>query len=223
MSIRGTVSILWLAVCLVLIGCSRDPIAERIAKLNDPNVELRRTAAREFAERPASDERAIAALAKSAADADIDVRYASIDALGKLGPEAKSGLPVLKIALADSEKAVRIRAAWSMSNIDPQDRSFVPVLVAAMREGDGRVLLEVGATGPPAAWAVPTLTGLLSHESPKVRTLAAKALGGIGPAAKVARPGLEVARGDSNAAVKTAAKEALNRIRSGQTARGPAQ
>jgi HEAT repeat protein len=129
-----------------------------------------------------------------------------------LGPAAKSSLPALKLALRDAEKPIRFRAAFSIEKIDPQERSFVPVLAAAMREGDGRTLLEVGAMGPDAVWAVPTLIGLLSHESPKVRALAARALGQIGPPAAAAKTALQQATRDSNAAVQGAAREALNRI-----------
>ena len=46
----------------------------------------------------------------------------------------------------------------------------------------------------------------------KVRALAARTLGRIGPAASAAKTRLEAARRDSNAAVQTAAKDALNRI-----------
>ena len=85
-------------------------------------------------------------------------------------------------------------------------------LADAMREGDGRILQEVAALGPSATWAVPTLSGLLTHSSPKVRTLAAKALGNMGSAASTAKAGLEAARNDPNAGVKTAADDALKRI-----------
>jgi HEAT repeat protein len=53
------------------------------------------------------------------------------------------------------------------------------------------------------------LIGLLTHESPKVRTLAAKALGNIGPAASDAKVALETAGRDSNSGVQKAAKDAL--------------
>jgi HEAT repeat protein len=70
---------------------------------------------------------------------------------------------------------------------------------------------------------VPTLNGLLTHESFKVRALAAKALGSMGPAAIAAKPNLEALRNDSNPAVKAAAKDALARIQSGSVARGAAK
>ena len=117
-----------------------------------------------------------------------------------------------KVALTDSENRVRVQAAFAIHRIDPQDQSFVPVLTSAMREGDGKTLLAVGELGVDAAWAVPTLIGLLSHESAKVRVLAANNLGRIGPAAASAKTALQAAARDSNAAVKRAAQIALERL-----------
>src|SRR5438270_9142272 len=147
MSIRMAAVLLWLGSCLVVIGCARDPINDLMGKLQDPNVEIRRLAARALDAHAPNDDRVIAALAKSVADADTDVRYDSIDALGKLGPSAKSSLPALIAALRDQEKPIRLRASLSIEEIDPQDRSYVPVLEGALREGDGRILLEVAAMG----------------------------------------------------------------------------
>jgi HEAT repeat protein len=159
----------------------------------------------------------IVALTKSAADSDMEVRFLSIDALGQAGSAARSSMPVLKSALTDSEKRVRQEAALAIPKVDPTDTSFQAVLISAMREGDGRTLLAVGAMGESAAWAVPTLTGLLSHADAKVRVLAARGLGGIGPAAVAGKPALEAASRDSNAAVQKAAKDALARIDSKPT------
>jgi HEAT repeat protein len=209
MSIRVSLRLLIAALCMASVGCGHDPIDAVLAKLRDPNVETRRAATHTLAEQPVNDERVIAELSKCVSDKDIEVRYESIKALGQLGPAAKSSLPVLRLRLEDKERNVRLRAAFSIQKIDPADQSFVPVLTSAMREGDGRTLLDVAALGPNAAWAVPTLIGLLSHESHKVRTLAAKALGNIGPAASAAKVPLESARRDSNAGVQKAAADAL--------------
>jgi HEAT repeat protein len=159
-----------------------------------------------------SEEPVIAALTKSAADTDMEVRFLSIDALGQAGAAARSSLPVLKSALTDQEKRVREEAALAIPKVDPNDTSYQAVLISAMREGDGRTLLAVGAMGADAAWAVPTLIALLSHASPQVRVLAARGMGRIGPAAAAGKPALEAAARDSNAAVKKAATDALARI-----------
>lgn len=202
----------YLGLCIALAGCGHNPIDAILARLHDPNVEVRRTTTHSLVEKPINDNRVIEELTKNVSDKSSELRYESVEALGKLGPAAKSSLPILKLRLQDGEKNVRLRAAFSIQKIDPADQSFVPVLTGAMREGDGRTLLEVGSLGPHAEWAVPTLSGLLSHESPKVRTLAAKALGNIGPAASGAKIELEAARRDSNAGVQKAATEALARV-----------
>jgi vesicle coat complex subunit len=201
-----------LGFCLALAGCGRDPVADLAARLQDPNVEVRRAAVEALGQQPVSDVRVIDSLTRCIGDNDGEVRYGSIAAVGRIGPPAKSSLPALKSALQDVEPTIRQRAALSIARIDPLEPSFIPVLVGAMRDGDGRVLLEIASMGAEAAWAVPTLTGLLSHQSPKVRALAASALGGIGSPAASAKPALQQASRDSNAIVKTAAREALQKI-----------
>lgn len=202
----------FVGLCIALSGCSHDSADAIVSRLHDPNVEVRRTATHSLVERPFNDSRVIEELAKNTADKNSELRYESVEALGKLGPAAKSTVPLLKLRLQDTEKNVRLRAAFSIQKIDPADPSFVPILAAAMREGDGRTLLEVGSLGPGAAWAVPTLSGLLTHESPKVRTLSARALGNIGPTASASKSALEAARNDPNTGVQKAATDALARV-----------
>jgi HEAT repeat protein len=219
MSIRTFCSWLFTALCVAFGGCGHDPVDALVAKLRDPDVEVRRATTHSLVERPFNDNRVIEEITKNISDNNAELRYESAEALGKLGPAAKSSLPLMRLRLQDRDKNVRLRAAFSIEKIDPSDRSFVPVLTAAMREGDGRTLLEVGALGPHAAWAVPVLSGLLSHESFKVRSLAAKALGSIGPAAISAKANLEALRSDNNPTVQKAANDALSRIAAAAVAR----
>ena len=198
--------------CILLIGCARDPVDELISRLSTSDVPGRRAAARTLRDRSHTDDRVIAAFTKSAKDSDMEVRCLSVEAIGKQGQADKSKILRLTPSLTDPEKRVRLEAALAIAKIDPHDGSPRPVLTGAMREGDGRTLLAIGTMGADAAWAVPTLVGLLSHESPQVRALAARTLGRIGPAARAAQPDLEAARRDPNAAVQSAAKEALKRI-----------
>jgi HEAT repeat protein len=204
-------------LCVLLAGCARDPASELISRLNDPDVAVRRTAARTLREQPIADNRVVAALATSAKDSDVAVRCLSVEALGNLGRIDRANVQHLKPALADPEERVRLEAALAIAKVDPHDDSGRSVLIGAMREGDGRTLLAIGAMEADAAWAVPTLIGLLSHEKPQVRTLAARTLGRIGTAAVQGKPALEIARRDSNIAVQTAAKDALNRIGASKT------
>jgi HEAT repeat protein len=212
MSISVSRRLPYLGLCLLLIGCHSDPGGDLIAQLQNPDVEIRRAAARTLGQQTNVDNRAVVVLTKTVADSDAEVRRLSINALGKMGPAAESSVPALIAALQDPEATVRQRAALAIQKIDPKNPNFLPVLVSAMRAGDGRILLEVGAMGKDGAWAVPTLIGLLSHELAQVRALAAQTLGRIGPAAIDAKAALQRVAHDPNVAVQTAAHDALNRI-----------
>jgi HEAT repeat protein len=203
-----------MALSIAPVGCGRDPASEVIAKLHDWNPGVRRAAVRDMVEHPPTDPRLIDELEKTLIDKDTEVRYLAVEAIGQMGPAARPNLPQMRMRLADQDKQVRLRAAFAIRKIDPTDPSFMPVLTGALGEGDGRTLLEVASLGPDACWAVPTLAKLLSHESFKVRTLAAKALGSIGATASTATPALEGARRDSNPGVQKAAAQALARIQS---------
>jgi HEAT repeat protein len=197
---------------LLLSGCSRDPIQASITQLQSPNAEIRQAAARTLGEQAVVDARAIEALSRAVADSDPEVRWLAIDALAGIGAAAMSSLPALAKALDDPDSAVRLRAALATERIDPSNASFIPVLTKEMRAGNGHVLLAVGAMGKDAAWAVPTLIALLSHQSPKVRALAAQTLGRIGPAAGDARTPLQRATHDTDPAVQSAAQVALGHL-----------
>jgi HEAT repeat protein len=199
------------AFFLVVAGCAseRDKL---VAALERSEVEARRAAARALGEEREADERVVGALTKAVEDADAEVRRLSIDALGNFGASAKASLPALTHALGDSEPAVELRAALAVQKIEPGNPESQRALIAAMRRGDGRILLQVGAMGEKAAWAVPTLATLLSHEAPQVRAVAAQTLGQIGPGARTAEAALRRATNDSNVAVQEAARAALVRI-----------
>jgi len=197
---------------LLLLGCNHDPGSELIAQLRNPDVDTRRAAARALGEQTVFEPRFVEALSTAVADQDAEVRRLSIGALGKFGTAAQSSLPALTAALQDPELGVRLKAALAIQRIDRKNSSFVPVLIGAMREGDGRIFLEVGTMGEAGAWAVPTLAGLLSHESAKVRALAAQTLGRIGSVTPEAKAALQRCLRDPNGAVQTAAKEAFDRL-----------
>ena len=195
-----------------MVGCGGDSVGELIARLESGDVAQRRVAARALGERADVDDRAVAALTKRVEDSDAEVRHVSIRALGEAGHAAKSSVSALEESLNDSDARVRVAAALAIHKIDPANRSFEPVLIGAMRRGDGRVLLAIGEMGPEGAWAVPTLVELLSHESAKIRSLAARTLGRIGPAAGAAKSALRRAVDEPNVAVQDAARDALERI-----------
>src|SRR4051794_26997274 len=59
-----------LGICVALPGCSRDPTDDLVARLHDPNVEVRRAAVRTLFEHPPSDQRLVAELEKTLTDKD---------------------------------------------------------------------------------------------------------------------------------------------------------
>jgi HEAT repeat protein len=203
-----------LALCLLLAGCGANPTDTAILQLQSSDVEVRRAAARTLDERTPPDVRAIPGVTKALADSDREVRWLSIDIVAKIGAPASSSLPALIQALDDAETAVRVRAALAIQKIDPKSAEFQRVLIAEMRAGDGRVFLDVGAMGKDAAWAISTLTQLLSHQSPKIRALAAYTLGQIGPTGSDANLALQRAAADPNPAVQSAARDAIKNLKS---------
>ncbi|HEY2881113.1 MAG TPA: HEAT repeat domain-containing protein [Pirellulales bacterium] len=214
MSINAGLKIVVLSLGAMLAGCSGNPTAKLETQLQDSDVELRRAAVRAIEQQANRDIALLPALTKSVADGDSEVRRLSIEALVKMGPSAQSAEPALVKALDDPELPVRLQAALAVQKLDPKSRSFVPVLDKQIRSGDGRLILTIGAMGKDAAWAVPALMALLTHESPKLKVLAAQTLGQIGPMASEAKPALQIAARDSNRAVQAAAQAALEKIQS---------
>jgi HEAT repeat protein len=211
MSSRVAAALILLGLCCLLNSCG-DSQGQLLAQLQSPEVEVRRAAVRALALQSQPDNRVMIALTQAVADSDQAVRGLAINALGQIGKPARGSLPALTLVMKDSDPVIRLRAALAIQKINPKDLSFVPVLVSAMRSGDGRVLLEVGAMGRDGAWAVPTLIELLGHPLPQIRALAAQTLGRIGPAAVGAKPALQQAAHDSNAAVQLAARQALEHV-----------
>src|SRR5687767_6772103 len=147
MSTSASYRLALLGPCLVLLGCGSDPLGKLIVQLEDSDVATRRTAARALGTEGEISQRVVAALAKAVDDSDAEVRHLSIYALGNCGSAAKSGLPALLRVLRDRESSQRVKAALAIQKIDPQEARSRPILVEAMREGDGRVLLEIGSLG----------------------------------------------------------------------------
>jgi HEAT repeat protein len=199
-------------VCLAIIGCGSS-VDDHIAQLGDKDVETRRAAIRALRSYTIEDKRMIAAFSHATADSDAEVQRLAIDALGNRGLSAEPSVPALKAALADDDPRIRVRAALAICRIAPSDEVYVPVLTSAMRDGDGRLLQEVGMLGKDAAWAVPTLVELLTHESAPMRALAAQTLGQIGVSHAGVEAALDRASRDSNVAVQSAARFAIRQIR----------
>jgi HEAT repeat protein len=116
-------------------------------------------------------------------------RFAAIYALGRIGPAAHEASARLRELAGSPEEFLATVATWASLKITPQDAS----------------LFES---------AVPLLRRAVRADREMVRLEAAVALGDIGAAAESAIPILElVSEDDASAAVRTAAAEALKKIR----------
>jgi HEAT repeat protein len=163
-----------------------------------------------------------AELADRLASGDREVRREAAYALALLGSEAKDALPALIKALDDPDKQVWSNAVTAVANIGPEAEAAIPTLIDALnsrrsrggRERDRRQALLRSAyaltrIGPAA---VPPLIAALDADDGAARQGAAKALGGMGPAAREAIPGLIRNLGHPEAAVRSEMIEALSSI-----------
>ncbi|MFQ5796483.1 MAG: HEAT repeat domain-containing protein [Candidatus Bipolaricaulia bacterium] len=173
---------------------------------------------------------AVPALANALQNEDKLVRFHAAAALVMIGPDARDAIPSLTEALRDESEGVRFTSAFVLGKIGPDAHDAVPGLIEVLRgDVDWRVrlraawaLAEIGpdAMGPDT-WdtvlqdAIPPLIEVLENmAAPAImRQDAAFALGKIGPAAKDAIPALIEAVQDPDAEVRSAAVEALKKIR----------
>ena len=118
----------------------------------------------------------------------------------KLGPKAREALPALMKALEDQDKQVWSNCVSAIAAIGPEAREAIPVLIDGLdsRKGRGQrgfdrnqaLFRSAYALTRIGSQAIPPLIQALNGEDSAQRAGAAKALGGMGPAAKEAIPAL---------------------------------
>ncbi len=160
-------------------------------------------------------------------EADAGKRQEAAAALGRIGPEAKKGVPALALALKDSDKLVRLKAALALFQIGAESADAVPALCDALQDEIPLVRLQAALAlrliGPKAGAAVPALIQALRDPENRipqpgflksVAQVAAMALGRIGPDAKDAIAALaEIAYDkESDELLRQEAAEALKKI-----------
>ena len=135
-------------------------------------------------------------------------------------PDPRDAVPAIIERLEDDERDVRMRAMDVIQAIETVDDS-VPILAYAMttryhdvRRRAGSVLVEIGAAANKSMrQLVATLAqALTSDRDYVVRSLAARALGNLGPAAATAAASLATASKDPAPGVSTNAIRALRII-----------
>jgi HEAT repeat protein len=105
---------------------------------------------------------------------DANVRAAAAHAVGEIGSDAKSALPVLRQQLFDSKDRVPEDIAQALGKIGKES---IPTLLHAINAGH-RQLLDpcIAALGSIGADAAPNLVDLMGHKSAEVRMQATRAL-----------------------------------------------
>jgi HEAT repeat protein len=180
--------------------------------LTSDKVDVRRAAARAFAEVNPPPEVAAPMLIKAIHDNDQSVISNAIDALASLGPKivprvTENGL---------KNKELQLYAVRVLAKIGPDAKEAAPALAEALKDAEGEFRREVqfvlGLFGADAAPAVPELIESLSSNDDHVRNSAIYALGKIGPGAKAASRDLHKLLASDEEFVRFAATWALVRI-----------
>jgi len=145
------------------------------------------------------------------------VRLSVAQALGAMGPKAKSAVPALAKALADTAWDGRDGAATALGDIHENPDVGVPALIKALADPDARVrgaaARGIGRYRSSDPEAIAALAKTLEDEDDTVKAQAAEALQGIGPKAKAAIPALEKAAKAPGFITAQAAEEALKSVR----------
>jgi HEAT repeat protein len=158
---------------------------------------------------------AIEPLQALAKDNDPHMAFWATSAVCRIEPKAEA-VAALAGYLGDRNPMTRHDAARALAQLGAAGKPAVAQLTAAMADADG----YVGVAAAVALWkidrnpaALQTLTDLLRHADPAVRTQAALELGGeFGPDAKPAVPELTRRLFDPFAAVRSETAEALGRL-----------
>jgi HEAT repeat protein len=132
---------------------------------------------------------AVPAAVTALSDSDAQVQQAAAYALGKIGPSAAQDAgPALKRLTGSNDELIKLAAVWALLQMGPTNEEMVRT-------------------------ALPLLTAALSSTREFVRVEAAMSLGKLGKAATSALPALEKAQQDPQVSVRTAASEAIAKIK----------
>lgn len=141
---------------------------------------------------------------------DSEARWRAIDAIGRIGPNAKDAGPDVVEALADPDPLVSKVAAQTLEKLAPTVPEAPAALVAAFPRIEA--IRAIARYGNAATLAVAPLTELTQHEDPVVRWNAIRALGKLGPLGLPALEQIIAATEDPNMEVREHAAEAIGDI-----------
>jgi hypothetical protein len=111
-------------------------------------------------------------------------RFATISALGSIGPSASNAIPFLIRAATNTVMEVRLSTITALESIHVEPDLTVPALINSLSDQQSSVryyaTLVLGRLGPEAKQATPALTKLIQDPDRNVRQGAADALRKIG-------------------------------------------
>lgn len=157
---------------------------------------------------------AIAALIKRLEDPIEPVREASVTALGKFGPRAKSAVPALEDLVKRQRLATPTAALLALWRITGESMDIIPKLLAEIDKPDApwSAAEALAQIKPASGQIVDGLASRLASTDPEARLACAKALGQIGAPARSAEAELKKLLEDEDETIRAAAQEALDRI-----------
>lgn len=201
------------SVAGLLPGLWKDP---------DPAVRARAWVAAASCGVPA--ERVVNDVALGLEDPDLRVRRGALEGLARLGPAARPALPRMARALESGDLDLRLAAMEAMGSLGEEATEAVAPLVQHLDSAQApservAALAALGRIGRPAAGELDRLIRHAEDPDPAVRRAVIGAVGGMGPAGAGAASRLrDLAAGDSVAAVRAAAVEALVAVAPGDEA-----
>lgn len=105
---------------------------EFIARLDDPDAEVRATAASSLGVLEGTTHATVEALTRTLDDPDGHVRRRALGSLGELGPRSSGAVPAIVARLGDPEDGVRSAAATALGRIGAAPELALPALIAAL-------------------------------------------------------------------------------------------
>jgi HEAT repeat protein len=156
------------------------PVVRRLGDQEEPEEEVRRTAARALGSIGPAAAPAVPALSEAMNNDAERVRWAAAAALAELGPRVEGTVAALVAALKHEDAKQRWIGGYGLRNMGPGAAGAIPDLVQALADRSENVryyaAITLGRIGPPARSALEELRGSLQDESENVRIAASEAL-----------------------------------------------
>jgi len=155
---------------------------------------------------------------------DPEIRIGAAGVLGQMGVRAKVGVPHLISRLKDEAISVRIAAVLALGEIGPTAQKAAEPILAMIHEKEDPLVDSMAAIalGMMGPEVAPLLTKALEDPLQRKRMAAAFALGDLGPVAKDAVPGLVKLLNDKETLGPAIVLRALGKIGAEAKAAAPA-